>query len=162
MTKNPHVTSPDQPPSTARSLPWRRTFVVIFWLALISRLVVLLITLHTKPHNWLYSKGIEMGLLADSLVHGLGYSSPFGVPTGPTAFIAPGYPTLIAAVFLLFGSYSYVSAIVIMSGDAMTSGPSSRVRAASAAAKRAPMMTSGRARSHACGMQRATRPGLKL
>ena len=115
MTKNPHVTSPDQPPSTARSLPWRRTFAVIFWLALISRLVVLLITLHTKPHNWLYSKGIEMGLLADSLVHGLGYSSPFGVPTGPTAFIAPGYPTLIAAVFLLFGSYSYVSAIVIMS-----------------------------------------------
>src|ERR1035437_1903165 len=114
MTKNPHVTSPDQPPSTARSLPWRRTFVVIFWLALISRLVVLLITLHTKPHNWLYSKGIEMGLLADSLVHGQGFSSPFGVPTGPTAFIAPGYPTLIAAVFFLFGTYSFASEIAII------------------------------------------------
>ena len=34
--------------------------------------------------------------------------------TGPTAFIAPGYPTLIAAVFLVFGSYSFASAIAIM------------------------------------------------
>jgi hypothetical protein len=87
---------------------------VIFSLALISRLAVILVTLRNHPHNYLYTHGIEMGLLADSLIHGLGYSSPFGVPTGPTAFIAPGYPTLIAAVFLLFGSYSYVSAIVIM------------------------------------------------
>jgi hypothetical protein len=115
MTKTPQVTSPHKLPSTKRPLPWRASFAVIFGLGLISRLVVLLITLHTKPHNWLYTKGIEMGLLADSLVHGLGYSSPFGVPTGPTAFIAPGYPTLVAGVFLLFGSYSYLSAIVIMS-----------------------------------------------
>jgi hypothetical protein len=85
------------------------------WLGLVTRLAVLLLTLHNKPHNWLYTKGIEMGLLADSLVHGLGYSSPFGVPTGPTAFIAPGYPTLVAGVFLIFGTYSFVSAIVIMS-----------------------------------------------
>ena len=95
--------------------PWRRSFAVILCLGFLSRLAVLLVTLHNKPHNWLYTKGIEMGLLADSLVRGLGYSSPFGVPTGPTAFIAPGYPTLVAAVFLLFGSYSFVSAIVIMS-----------------------------------------------
>lgn len=115
MTRDPHVTSSDQPPPVARPLPWRRSFAVILSLAFIGRLAVLLITLHTKPHNWLFTKGIEMGLLADSLVHGLGYSSPFGVPTGPTAFIAPGYPTLIAAVFRLFGSYSYTSAIVIMS-----------------------------------------------
>jgi hypothetical protein len=101
--------------STARAQPWRRSFVAILCLGLLSRVVVLLLTLRNNPHNWLYTKGIEMGLLADSLVHGLGYSSPFGVPTGPTAFIAPGYPTLVAAVFLLFGTYSYLSAIVIMS-----------------------------------------------
>ena len=115
MTSTSQVTSPNELPPTKRPLPWRASFVVIFCVGLVSRLVVLLITLHTKPHNWLYTKGIEMGLLADSLVHGLGYSSPFGYSTGPTAFIAPGYPTLVAAVFLLFGSYSYVSAIVIMS-----------------------------------------------
>ncbi|MDP9050949.1 MAG: hypothetical protein M3O31_09565 [Acidobacteriota bacterium] len=106
---------PDQPHPTTRSLPRQRSFVVIFCLGLLSRVAVLLLTLRNNPHNWLYTKGIEMGLLADSLVHGLGYSSPFGVPTGPTAFIAPGYPTLVAAVFLLFGTYSYLSAIVIMS-----------------------------------------------
>ena len=115
MTRDPHVNSSDQPPSSARPLPWRLSFAVILCVAFLSRLWILLLTLNTRPHNWLYTKGIEMGLLADSIVHGLGYSSPFGVPTGPTAFIAPGYPTLVAAVFRIFGSYSYTSAIVIMS-----------------------------------------------
>jgi hypothetical protein len=55
-----------------------------------------------------------MGLLANSLIHGLGYSSPFGGSTGPTAFIAPGYPTLVAGVFLVFGSCTFLSALVIM------------------------------------------------
>ena len=34
-------------------------------------------------------RGMEMGLLAKSVLAGQGLSSPFGVPTGPTAFIAP-------------------------------------------------------------------------
>ena len=55
-----------------------------------------------------------MGLLAGSLLHGHGFSSPFGVPTGPTALIAPGYPTLIAAVFFLFGIDSFASEIAII------------------------------------------------
>lgn len=109
------MNTPAQSDATVRSLPWRRSFGVILCLGFISRLAVLLLTLHKNPHNWLYTKGIEMGLLADSLIRGLGYSSPFGVPTGPTAFIAPGYPTFVAAVFLLFGTYSFASAIVIMS-----------------------------------------------
>jgi len=79
-----------------------------------ARLIVLAMVIVFNPHNWLYSRGIEMGLLANSLLHGLGYSSPFGGVTGPTAFIAPGYPTLIAAVFFVFGSYSFASAIAIM------------------------------------------------
>src|SRR5450631_2740693 len=115
MATTSQMTSPHQLLSAKPPLPWRASVTAILCLGFISRLVVLLITFHTKPHNWLYTKGIEMGLLADSLVHGLGYSSPFGYPTGPTAFIAPGYPTLVAAVFLLFGSYTYVSAIMIMS-----------------------------------------------
>ena len=55
-----------------------------------------------------------MGLLAGSLLHGHGLSSPFGVPTGPTALIAPGYPTLIAAVFFLFGIDTFASEIAII------------------------------------------------
>lgn len=55
-----------------------------------------------------------MGLLANSLLHGQGYSSPFGGSTGPTAFIAPAYPTLIAVIFWIFGIYSHASVFVIL------------------------------------------------
>ena len=106
---------PQTPPHLDPPPLKRRSLAIVLALAFVTRLAVLLATLHYHPHNYLYTHGIEMGLLADSLVHHLGYSSPFGVPTGPTAIIAPGYPTLVAAVFLLFGSYSYASAIVIMS-----------------------------------------------
>ena len=58
-----------------------------------------------------------MSLLAHSLLAGLGLSSPFGVPTGPTAFIAPGYPLLTAAVFWIFGDGTSLSAAVIMIGQ---------------------------------------------
>jgi hypothetical protein len=92
----------------------RRSMMIVLAVALLARLFVLGIVIVFNPHNWLYSRGIEMGLLANSLLHGLGYSSPFGGFTGPTAFIAPGYPTLVAAVFLVFGSYTFASAIVIM------------------------------------------------
>jgi hypothetical protein len=92
----------------------RRSTWIVLAVALFARLIVLALVIVANPHNWLYSRGIEMGLLANSLLHGQGYSSPFGGFTGPTAFIAPGYPTLIAAVFLVFGSYSFASAIAIM------------------------------------------------
>ena len=92
----------------------RRTTGAVIGTALVARLLMLWSTLTVHPHNWIYSRGIEMGLLADSLLHGQGYSSPFGGSTGPTAFIAPGYPTLIAGVFLVFGTYSFASAIAIM------------------------------------------------
>jgi hypothetical protein len=94
---------------------WRyRSTWVVLAVALLARLAALRNAIQDHPHDWLYTRGIEMGLLANSLLHGLGYSSPFGGSTGPTAFIAPGYPTLVAAVFLVFGTYSFASAIAIM------------------------------------------------
>lgn len=81
--------------------------------ALLMRLLVVNIQLQ-KPIMRFYSQPWEMGLLGRSLLQGLGYSSPFGVPTGPTAFIAPGYPTLVAGIFLLFGVYTVKSALVII------------------------------------------------
>jgi hypothetical protein len=82
--------------------------------ALLGRLLVLANVALTRPHNWLFAHPYEMGLLASSLLHGHGFSSPFGVPTGPTALVAPGYPTLIAAVFFVFGAYSFASEIAII------------------------------------------------
>lgn len=78
------------------------------------RLVAMWSSITSHPGTWLFSHPWEMGLLATSLLHHQGYSSPFGVPTGPTAFIAPGYPTLIAGIFAVFGIDTFASALVIM------------------------------------------------
>ena len=53
-----------------------------------------------------FSFGFETGSIAASLARGQGFSSPFGHPTGPTAWIAPIYPTILAALFKIFGVYS--------------------------------------------------------
>jgi 4-amino-4-deoxy-L-arabinose transferase-like glycosyltransferase len=87
---------------------------VIFALALGMRLLALWAFISNRGRFWLFSHPYEMGLVANSLIHGHGYSSPFGGSTGPTAIVAPGYPTLIAAVFLAFGSDTYASALVII------------------------------------------------
>jgi hypothetical protein len=101
-------------PGVAPDSQRRRTTRTILVVALVARLLVMWGVVEINPRNWLFTRGVEMGLLANSLIHGLGYSSPFGINTGPTAFIAPGYPTLVAAVFLVFGSDSFASAITIM------------------------------------------------
>jgi len=61
-----------------------------------------------------FSFGWEMGRIAASLASGHGFSSPFGPPTGPTAWEPPFYPYLMAGVFLLFGIYSKASAFVML------------------------------------------------
>ena len=57
----------------------------------------------------------EVFAIAISLVQGHGFSSPFFAPSGPTAFLAPGYPFLVAAVFRLFGigSGAFVAMVAI-------------------------------------------------
>jgi hypothetical protein len=87
---------------------------VILVTALLARLFATWVFIANHPRNWLFSHPYEMGLVANSLIHGLGYGSPFGGSTGPTAIVAPGYPTLIAAIFVVFGSYTFASAIAIM------------------------------------------------
>jgi hypothetical protein len=86
----------------------------ILGVALLLRLGVVGIVVARYPCNWLFSKAPDLGFLAASIAAGHGLSSPFGGATGPTAFLAPGYPALLGLVFYLFGSYSRGSAIVIM------------------------------------------------
>jgi 4-amino-4-deoxy-L-arabinose transferase-like glycosyltransferase len=88
--------------------------VTILVLALVARLLILWFAVTRFPHNWLYSRGIELGTLAQSLVAGQGLSSPFGGSTGPTALLAPGYPALIALLFRIFGSFTFTAAIAVM------------------------------------------------
>jgi 4-amino-4-deoxy-L-arabinose transferase-like glycosyltransferase len=83
-------------------------------LALLTRSLTLLFVVQRFPHMWLYSRGIELGTLAQSLVAGHGLSSPFGGSTGPTALLSPGYPVLIALCFRIFGSFTFHAAIAVM------------------------------------------------
>lgn len=86
----------------------------ILALALGLRLAVVGIVLASYPRDWLFSKAPDLGFLACSLSSGHGLSSPFGGSTGPTAFLAPGYPGVVGLVFYFFGSYSLASAALIM------------------------------------------------
>jgi hypothetical protein len=88
--------------------------VPILALALLLRLLVLWFAIARFPHDWLYSRGIELGTLAQSLTSGQGLSSPFGGSTGPTALLAPGYPAIIALIFRIFGSFTFAAAIAVM------------------------------------------------
>lgn len=65
-------------------------------------------------HNH-FAFGMETGSIAGSIARGEGFSSPFGVPTGSTAWISPIFPYLLAGIFKIFGLYSTASAIVILS-----------------------------------------------
>ena len=51
----------------------------------------------------------ESGNIAHSLAGGNGFGSPFRVDTGPTAWLPPVYPLLLAGVFRLFGVYTFQS-----------------------------------------------------
>ncbi len=91
----------------------REPYFCIFVIALVLR-VVLIFFGHTYKfydHNHNFSFGWEMGSIGRSLAAGEGFSSPFGAPTGPTAWEPPLYPYLIAGVFKVFGIYSLASAV---------------------------------------------------
>ncbi len=66
----------------------------------------------TNPDH--YDFGEEMGTVARAIVTGHGFSSPFPELSGPTTWVAPVYPLLIAVVFKGFGLYSTASALVML------------------------------------------------
>jgi hypothetical protein len=49
----------------------------------------------------------ESGNIAHSLATGQGFSSPFRVHTGPTAWMTPLFPLLLAGIFRIFGAYTF-------------------------------------------------------
>jgi hypothetical protein len=82
--------------------------------AVLLRLVIVWLVLARYPKGWFFRSQGELGFLAQSLLAGHGLASPFGGSTGPTAFLAPGYPAIVAAVFGLFGSFTQASAAAMM------------------------------------------------
>lgn len=62
----------------------------------------------------LWKSGLEIVNIASSIASGKGFSSPFGVDSGATAWIPPVYPTLVGGLFRLLGERSNLSAIAIL------------------------------------------------
>jgi 4-amino-4-deoxy-L-arabinose transferase-like glycosyltransferase len=58
--------------------------------------------------------GWEMGCIGRAIASGRGFSDPFCIGAGPTAWEPPVYPYLIGAVFRFFGIYSMASAWMLL------------------------------------------------
>ncbi|RRA50000.1 hypothetical protein D1Y84_06665 [Acidipila sp. EB88] len=71
-------------------------------------------TWRVRPYGDHFQFGWEMARIARALVTGYGYSDPFNGHTGPTAWVCPAYPLLIAGTFKLFGVYTKLSAWVLL------------------------------------------------
>jgi Dolichyl-phosphate-mannose-protein mannosyltransferase len=70
-----------------------------------------------RPVSGSYQFGAETGRLARALAAGEGFSSPLNADTGPSAWMTPLYPLLLAGIFKVYGIYSWASFLVITSLD---------------------------------------------
>ena len=73
--------------------------------------------IRTTDNN--FGFGWEIGRIAYSLANGMGFSSPFGGNTGPSAWTAPVYPWIVSLAFRVFGSYSRASAFALLSFNSL-------------------------------------------
>ena len=81
--------------------------------ALVLRVVLLFVLeAHQIEDDWKF--GYETGRVARALAEGEGFSSPFRESSGPTAWLMPAYPALLAVIFLTLGTYSAGSAVAIL------------------------------------------------
>src|SRR6185437_9176898 len=96
---------------------------IIFWVAFAVRVLYITLahTYHIRPAQDHFQFGWEMGRVARSLATGHGYANPFVGHTGPTAWVPPLYPLLLAGVFKLFGVYTALSAWVILTVNSVFS-----------------------------------------
>ncbi len=99
--------------------PHRRRFRApgnIFWAAFALRVACILIghTYKIKADADHFTYGFEAARIARSLVHGHGYGNPFNGLSGPTAWLPPLYPLLIALAFKLFGIYTRGAAFFLL------------------------------------------------
>jgi len=103
--------------------PWR-----LFWVAFAIRVLYMTLahSYRIRPFVDHFQFGWEAGRIARSLATGHGYANPFAPtfmgPTGPTAWVPPAYPMLIAGVFKLFGVYTNASAWILLFINCVLSG----------------------------------------
>jgi 4-amino-4-deoxy-L-arabinose transferase-like glycosyltransferase len=101
----------------SRSLLW----MVITALALRLLVMSFLYTERTDPYRDHWRFAGEAGRIARSIAQGEGFSNPLFSKTGPTAWLAPVFPYLLAGIFKLFGIYSAASAVAVLALDCLFS-----------------------------------------
>jgi hypothetical protein len=94
-----------------------------FWAAFLVRVAYLTLahTYRIRPFPDQFEYGWEMGRIARALSTGHGYADPFAGHTGPTAWVAPLYPLMMAFVFKLTGIYSLTSAWILLTLNSLFS-----------------------------------------
>lgn len=92
------------PELLAQAKPARSHLPFILGLALVARLLMVVAYYHATSLRPLHMFGDEDVAIASSICAGQGFASPFQFPSGPTAFLAPGYPYLIAGVIRVLGT----------------------------------------------------------
>src|SRR5713226_403906 len=108
-------------PEKLRRLVRSVWFVTLVAFAIRMIVVAFLYQGQMNPRRDHWPFGYEMGRIARAIVTGRGFSDPVTVGSGPTAWMTPVYPYLVAGVFKLFGIYPKTSAIVLLSLNALTS-----------------------------------------
>jgi hypothetical protein len=94
--------------------------IAIFGAGLVLRLIAIAYLARVMPQMLLWGSN-EAGGIARWMVTNHTYSSPFHDAHGPTAWIAPIYPGMVAAIFLVFGVQTPASALAVMWFNAMAS-----------------------------------------
>ena len=95
----------------------------IFWIGLVVRLLYITLA-HTYRVRVIldhFQFGWEAGRIARAVATGHGYADPFLGPSGPTTWIPPLFPLVLAGVFKLFGVYTAISAWMILAIDSVFS-----------------------------------------
>lgn len=98
---------------------WAQARTSFFWMVVIAFVLRFgwMVVAHTykfRTSDENFGFGWEMGRIGRALAEGHGFSNPFDIQTGPTAWEPPLYPFLISGVFRLFGVYSHASAFVLL------------------------------------------------
>jgi 4-amino-4-deoxy-L-arabinose transferase-like glycosyltransferase len=110
-------TAIETPPShLSRGFPRPAWYALLFLVGFVMRFgFVLIARTYEGSANTMTPFGAEVCRIAAHIAAGKGFRSPFyDGDTGPTAWVAPVYPYLVAAVFYLFGAYTKASALVLL------------------------------------------------
>src|SRR5882724_12291423 len=94
--------------------------LAIFATGLALRLIAIAYLARVTPQMLSWGTN-EAGGIAHWIVTNHTFSSPFHDAHGPTAWLAPIYPWIVACLFLLFGIQTHASAMAVMCFNALAS-----------------------------------------